>query len=140
MAECGAEARAAMPAFARHRWVKYLRFYGGENSPEQCELSGHDIWHRFESWCWSARMTSGKAYKDWLFQRLETLNGSPLEIVESGGRLSCCEISCATICGMKEEAGAQALALPIDPWMTKCPASAETVTFRDLLSRRSGSG
>lgn len=87
LTDCGPEAQSALMAFGRERWAKYLSSEGGYGSPEQGELSTKDIWHRFEAWCWTEHIVNGKAYKDWLFKRLATHHGTPLQIVQSGATL-----------------------------------------------------
>jgi len=82
---CAAETRSALTVFAYQRWTGYLKALGGE--AEHRELSARDIWHRLETWCVTVSTKNGNAYKDWLFARLDTHMGPPLEIVESGAAL-----------------------------------------------------
>ncbi len=87
IALCSNDARRDLESFAFHRWTRFLQTIFGYDSPELTELKIGDIWHRFETWCCVSSTSSGKAYKDWMFGRLETHVGTPLDIIQSGATL-----------------------------------------------------
>jgi len=85
-AKCSEGTKAALHQFARTCWNHHLyEQRGGGDVPEAGELTGKDPWHRFESHCAIKQTLEGKAYKDWLFQRIRLLpNGTPADKVRSG--------------------------------------------------------
>jgi hypothetical protein len=84
---CGDETRASLQAFASQRWARFLDMILDYFSPELGELNPSEVWHRFETWCWTTSTVAGKSYKDWIFRRLETHTGTPLDIIQSGATL-----------------------------------------------------
>ena len=88
---CEPETREALGRFAEARWNCYLnrewRCTTGANSPEKGELSSQDVWHLFETECLTGRRGDGKFYKNWIFDRVGTLTGHPVVVIQKGASL-----------------------------------------------------
>lgn len=87
LALCGEDTRRFLPGFV---WVKFARFvevYGqAVNSKSVQDLipSANEAWHRFETYCQLRKRVDGKAYKKWLFARIEGKDYSTQKTIEAG--------------------------------------------------------
>src|SRR4051812_18706571 len=84
---CTEETRQALQTFAWQRWQKYLRAAVGEGGPERGELEPAQVWLLFETHCLLNAPSTHSCFKEWLFHRLNTHEGKPLDIVQSGASL-----------------------------------------------------
>ncbi len=80
---CVETTQRALEAFGYGRFLRFVEKY----DPELPKATAAEVWHLFETHLIASPRRGGKTYKDWLFQRLETHQGAPWEIIHSGATL-----------------------------------------------------
>jgi hypothetical protein len=90
LALCGEDTRRLLPGFVHARFSRHVEAYvrtTNAGSASGVTPSAGDAWHRFETHFQLHSQPGGKAYKDWLFARLEEKGYSAQESIEAGATL-----------------------------------------------------
>ena len=91
LALCAQPTQQKLRAFGAARFAHYVRHYVGQTNagdPGACERNPENIWHLFETHLSLNGTRQGKAYKLWLFARIESATKDrPIDIIQGGATL-----------------------------------------------------
>jgi hypothetical protein len=90
LALCAEDSRRLLPGFVHARFTHFVDAYVRTTNADSASgliPSAAEAWHRFETHFKLHELPGGKAYKDWLFARLEERGYSAQESIEAGATL-----------------------------------------------------